>query len=80
MKARTLPALLAPYNQTRIAEHVGVTRAAVNDWAHNRTSPGTENLPKLAEILRVDLGDLTRIVAEDSRRRTPASDSSRAVA
>ena len=65
----TLPQLLAPYNQTRIAEHVAVTRSTVHSWFHDETSPSADKLPALAEILRIDLGTLTNIVAQDSKRR-----------
>lgn len=73
MKAIGLPDLLAPYNYSRVAEHVEVSKETVSNWANGKTSPSSERLPALAEILRIDLGDLARIVAEDSKKRTAAS-------
>jgi len=68
----TLSEVLKPYNRARIAEHVGVNRSTVRAWAHGETSPGSDKLPLLADILRIDLGTLATIVAQDSKRRESA--------
>ena len=66
----TLTAILRPYNQTRIAEHLGVTRSTVHSWVHGMTGPSSDKLPKLAAFLRMDLGVLAEVVADDAQRRS----------
>jgi transcriptional regulator with XRE-family HTH domain len=64
----TLVELLKPYNLTRIAEQVGTTKQMTSRWGRGENLPDAKFLPKLAELLRIDLGDLTRIVAADAAR------------
>ena len=65
---RTLSELLQGYNQTYLAQEltrrgVRVSRGTVNAWALGKQTPDVRVLPCLAEILRVDVGELTTIVA-----------------
>ena len=43
----------AGLSQEKMAELVGVSRQAVTKWETGQTSPSTENLFRLAEILGV---------------------------
>lgn len=65
----TLSDLLSHSNQSSVARALGRPRAYVNAMARGRRNPDIADLPKLAEILRVDLDALTRIVAGDAQRR-----------
>jgi transcriptional regulator with XRE-family HTH domain len=66
---RTLASLLGGRNQSEIARRLGADRKRVHSWANDQSSPSVQHLPALAEILDVGLDELTRIVAEDARRR-----------
>lgn len=59
----TLAVLLRPYNQSKVARHIGVSRDRVNRWAAGQAYPEVQHLPRLAEILRVDVSTLTEIIA-----------------
>lgn len=65
---RTLSGLLQPFRVSAVAEAVGVSRAAVNAWRAGTAVPDVLRLPKLAELLRIDLGELAQIVADDAAR------------
>lgn len=69
MSPKSLGDLLAPYNGNSVALHVGVSRSTVHSWKRGETFPSADKLPKLAEILRMDLGELTALIAGDSTRR-----------
>jgi transcriptional regulator with XRE-family HTH domain len=60
--------LLKPYNATRVAEFVGASRQSTASWARGERVPEIRFLPKLAELLRMDLAELTRLVAADEGR------------
>ena len=57
--------LLKPYNQSEIARYVGVTRSRVSRWANGQGAPEVQHLPRLAEILRVDIATLARIISKE---------------
>jgi transcriptional regulator with XRE-family HTH domain len=65
----TLAELLRPYNQTRIAEHLGVTRGAVSAWSTGETVPASDKIAALAEFLRIDIGKLSTLIAEAASKR-----------
>lgn len=44
--------------QKQLASLVGVKRVTVTQWEAGRSSPRTQLLPKLAEVLNCDLSDL----------------------
>jgi len=67
----TLPALLKSYNLSAVAREMtergaSVTRQAVSAWALGNSVPDIRLVPTLAEVLRVDVGDLTRIIASQA--------------
>lgn len=66
----TLAEILAPYNRAEIARQLGTTRGRVNRWAQGEIAPDVREIPKLAELLRVSVSDLTSIIAKDSKRQT----------
>lgn len=47
------------FSQEDIATLVGVSRQAVSKWEKDLSSPSTENIIRLAEILRVSVEELT---------------------
>lgn len=59
-----LSALLEPYKTAAIIEATGVSRQAVSAWRTGRTLPDVAVLPRLARLLKVDLAELTRLVAD----------------
>lgn len=65
---KTLADLLATHNRSEIARRLHRSRAAVGRWATGDATPSPMDLPALAEILHIDLGELTMIVAADARR------------
>ena len=46
-------------SQENLAEKVGVSRQAVTKWESNKSSPSTENLIIIGEVLDVSIKDLT---------------------
>ncbi|WP_370291528.1 helix-turn-helix domain-containing protein [Nocardioides sp.] len=45
-----------PPNQSKIAEHIGVTRSAVSDWKSGKTRPAPEHLRALGQMMAPQLG------------------------
>ena len=66
--ASTLSELLTPYRVSKIALHVGVSRGTAHSWARGDRLPAADNLAKLAEILRIDVGELVSIIDADRAR------------
>jgi transcriptional regulator with XRE-family HTH domain len=66
----TLAALLGPYNRSEVARKVGTTRGRVNRWANDQGAPDVHELPALSKILRIDVAELTAIIAADNARRS----------
>lgn len=64
----TLQGLLKPFRPVAIAEAVGCSRNAVGAWRLGNAVPDVARLPKLADFLRMDLGELTAVVAADAER------------
>lgn len=60
---QTLAGLLKPYRAAAIAEAVGRSRQAATAWRAGAQTPDVGSLPALATFLRMDLGELTAIVA-----------------
>lgn len=58
--------MLETHNKAEIARRLGKGRTTVHRWGARIAVPDVADLPKLAEILNVDLADLTRIVAADA--------------
>lgn len=50
----------AGLTQRQVAEHLGITDAAVTQWEKGRTSPKTKLLPRLAELYGVSIDELMR--------------------
>jgi transcriptional regulator with XRE-family HTH domain len=46
--------------QMQIAEHLGISDSAVNQWEKGKTFPKTEFLPKLASFLGCTVDDLLK--------------------
>lgn len=64
----TLPELLSPYKPSAIAEAVGASRQAVHMWRCGASIPDVSVIPALARVLRIDLAELTEIIAADAKR------------
>ncbi|HEX3459198.1 MAG TPA: hypothetical protein VHR97_14720 [Candidatus Baltobacteraceae bacterium] len=60
---------LRPYRADAIAEAVGRSRSVATRWQAGRGLPDVAALPALAAFLRVDLDELTRMVAEEANAR-----------
>jgi len=74
----TLAGLLSPYNRAEVARKVGTTRSRVNRWANDQGAPDVHELPALAAVLRLDVTQLTSIIAADNARRSTEADVARA--
>ncbi len=66
--ARTLSELLAPYRVAWIQNELAAVgysaaRNTINDWHNGRRRPDVNAIPYLAKVLRVDVGDLTQLIA-----------------
>jgi len=72
MNETTLADLMGTQNCSKIARELKKSRGAVSRWAKGETTPSAADLPKLADILRVDLATLTRIIARDAAERAAA--------
>jgi hypothetical protein len=72
----TLNELLEPFNLAKLARDLDVEYTTVAGWRRG-AQPQVRHLPKLAEYLRVDLAELTRIVA-DNAANSASEDSLRA--
>ena len=46
------------WNQTKLAEEIGVTRASVSQWELGRIQPSKKRIPKLEKVLNIQLGDI----------------------
>jgi transcriptional regulator with XRE-family HTH domain len=57
------------FSQEDIATLVGVSRQAVSKWEKDLSSPSTENIIRLAEILRVSVEELTPGGSRQRQRR-----------
>lgn len=79
-ETQRLSNLLRPYRTDAIQDATGVSRSNAHNWRNGRTLPETRFLPALAELLRIDLAELTRIVADDSTSRQARVVSRRVVA
>lgn len=56
--------ILRPYNQRKLAGEMKVSHKRVNAWANGRAVPKIMELPRLADILRMDLAALTELAAQ----------------
>jgi transcriptional regulator with XRE-family HTH domain len=74
---KTLAGLLESRNHAEVARRVGTGRNAVNRWAHGIGVPQAQRLPALAKVLGISIVELTRIVANDTKRIRAASVSDR---
>lgn len=45
-----------PPSQSKIAEHLGVSRSAVSDWKSGKTRPSPANLRALAQMMQPQMG------------------------
>lgn len=46
--------------QTDLAQHLGVSQQTVSLWVCKKSSPKVDMLPKLAELLKVDVSELVK--------------------
>lgn len=68
-RQESLAAILRVYRTTSVAEALGISRNTVHLWATDQAGPNPEMIVKLADFLKMDVGAITRIVANDSERR-----------
>lgn len=66
---QTLGSLLQTYNKRELARRLGVDASTVARWGRGETSPDTIVLPKLAALIRVDLDELTRLIAQEAEAK-----------
>ena len=69
---QTLAQLLGPYRSEAVGEAAGTTRQTAHSWKTGSALPDVRFLPALATLLRIDLADLTRAVADESAQRASA--------
>jgi transcriptional regulator with XRE-family HTH domain len=50
-----------------LVENTGRSSTTVSSWRAGRSLPEAGDLPAIADLLRMDLGELCRIVAAESR-------------
>lgn len=68
MAERTFRAILQDWkdktgwSEKRIADAVGVSRAAVNQWLNTKAKPDIENLPALGRLLGYDWRELAAVI------------------
>lgn len=66
------------WTEGEIANKVGVSRAAVNQWLNDVSRPSLEQLPKLSDLLGVPVLELAAIILEQplagTQGREPAAD------
>ena len=43
-----------------LAEHIGRDQATISKWVTNSAQPNLETLVKIAQVLRVEIGELVR--------------------
>lgn len=60
--------MLETQNRSAVARKLGKSRVTVARWANSEGVPPASDLPLLADLLHIDLGTLTRIVAADAKR------------
>jgi transcriptional regulator with XRE-family HTH domain len=68
-QSRTLASLLQRYRADAIAQALGRSRSIAHAWRSGKYLPDVAALPELALFLRMDLEELTRIVAADANAR-----------
>ena len=53
-----------------LAERIGRDQATISKWVTNSAQPNLETLIKIAQVLRVEIGELVRIndIAEDNNQ------------
>ncbi len=47
-------------SQLQVSDFVGVSQPTLNNWEQDLSSPKVKHLPKLAEILEVDIADVAQ--------------------
>lgn len=47
-------------SQLQVSDFVGVSQPTLNNWEQDLSSPKVKHLPKLAEILEVDIADIAQ--------------------
>ena len=52
-----------------LVENTGRSSTTVSSWRAGRSLPEVSDLPEIAELLRMNLGELTEIVAAESRAK-----------
>lgn len=50
------------WSEQKIADQLGVSRAAVNQWLNTKAQPGIENLPALGRLLGRDWRELAAVI------------------
>lgn len=46
------------YSQTEISKLTGVSRQTISNWETGKMLPKLQNLKRICEILKIDLGDI----------------------
>lgn len=76
MKPTSLAEMLRPYRTQAICDATGVSRSNAHNWRAGRTLPHVRYYTALADLLRIDLSEFTRLVVEDTMARAQAGVSS----
>lgn len=69
---RTVAALIAPFKTGAIVDATGRSRQSVHTWRNGGGLPDVGALPGLARLIRIDLAELTQIVADEAAQRAAA--------
>lgn len=44
--------------QTEVAQHLGVAQSTYNNWKSAKHTPSIKHIPKLCQILRLEINDI----------------------
>ena len=44
--------------QTEVAEHLGIAQSTYNNWESAKHTPSIKHIPKLCQILKLELNDV----------------------
>ena len=63
---KTLSEVLRPFATSYLSERTGIRAKQISRWRNGNAIPPAPVLPALADAIRMDLGELTRIVAQQA--------------
>jgi hypothetical protein len=69
---RGFSALLERYRSEAIADACSTNRQVAHSWRSGRSLPDVRFIPILAAFLKIDLAELTQIIADDAAQRAAA--------